>query len=63
MENRKTHWAVLAVLAFIVLLLMPHILLPAPKARALRIRAENRVINFSATMPISNALPTATTNK
>jgi hypothetical protein len=65
MENKNTRWGVLALIAFITLLLAALLLPPLPKAkaRAMRIRAENRVVNFSAMMPITNAPPTATTNK
>ena len=65
MENKKIHWGVLALLAFIALLLAAHILPPLPKAkaRASRIGAVNRVACVSFTMPSTNALPPATSNK
>ena len=65
MKNKNTRWGVLALIAFIALLLAALLLPPLPKAkaRARRIQAENRIANFSATMPITNAPPSATTNK
>lgn len=65
MENSKTHWGVLALIAFIALLWVAHILPPVHKAktRAQRIQTVNHVASVSITMPSTNALPTGTTNR
>jgi hypothetical protein len=65
MEKNKTHWGVLALIAFIALLLAALLLPPLPKAkaRASRIQAVNTIASPFITMPSTNALPTATTNK
>ena len=62
MENKKTHWGVLALIAFIALLGVLPPLLPPPKARASRIQAVNHIANLTFTIPSTNALPTGTTN-
>ena len=65
MKNKNTRWGVLALIAFIALLLAA-LLLPPPtraKARASRIQAVNHVASVSLTIPSTNALPTVTTNK
>jgi hypothetical protein len=63
MKSKSRLWGVLV--AFIALLLATCLLPPLPpsKARASRIQAENRIANFSATMPITNALPAAPANQ
>ena len=65
MKNKNTRWGVLALIAFIALLLAALLLPPLhkAKARAPRIQAENRIPNFAATMPITNAQPAAGSNK
>ena len=63
MESNKTHWGVLALIAFIALLWVAHVLLPPPKVRASRIQAVNHIANFTFTIPFTNALPTGRTNK
>ena len=65
MDNKRIHWAVLALIAFMVLLLAGLLLPPLPKAKARpsRIQAVNNIASVSITMPSTNALPTNTTNK
>ena len=65
MGNNKTHWGVLVLIAFIALFLAALLLPPLPRAkpRASRIQAVNRIASVTFTLPGTNALPTATTNK
>jgi hypothetical protein len=62
MENNKTHWRVLALIAFVALLVALLLLPPLPEAkrRASRIhQAVNTIASPFISMPSTNALPAA----
>ena len=63
MKNKKTRWGVLALVAFIALLLAAYVLPPLskPKARASRITRVNNISSFSMTS--TNALAAAAPSK
>jgi hypothetical protein len=67
MEYNKTHRRVLALIAFIALLLAALLLTPLPKAKKVRAsrihQGVNTIANPFITVPGTNALPTATSNK
>jgi hypothetical protein len=65
MGNSKKPWGVVALIVFIALFVAALLLPPLPraKARASRIQTVNRIANVTFTLPGTNALPTATTNK
>jgi hypothetical protein len=68
MENKKTHWGVLALITFIALLFSTLLLLPPikAKARVSRIQAGNTINTIASsfiTMPNTNAISTAIRNK
>ncbi len=58
MKNKKTHWRVVALLAFITLLLGVFVLQARakPKARAWRITKVNNIPRLSMTLTSTNAL-------
>jgi hypothetical protein len=70
MENKRPHWAVLALVVFIVLVLAALLLPPLAKskARSRKTPAVNSISGFSAissfsiSLPSTNARPAATSN-
>ncbi len=60
---KKVHWLGLAVIAILTLVLLTLNLPPRPKARATRIQAVNNLVNFSITMPSTNAPRAPATNR
>lgn len=65
MKNKKLQWGILALLALIALLLAGLFLPPLAKAKARtsRIQTARNVVSVPMTIPSTNALPTAATNK
>jgi len=63
MKSKKPHCTILALVAFIALLLAAYVLppLPKPKARASRITTVNNISSFSMTS--TNALATVAPSK
>jgi len=63
MKSKKTHWAILALVAFTALILAAYVLPPLPKtkARASRITTVNNISSFSKTS--ANAPATVTPSK
>ena len=65
MNKKKTHSGVLALVALIALLLAAYALPPLskPKARPSRVTGVKNISSVAMTIPSTNALPTATSNK
>jgi hypothetical protein len=65
MKNKKLQWGILALLALIALLLAGLLFPPLAKTKvqASRIQTAKNVVSVPVTLPSTNPLPTAATNK